>query len=153
MICRILVFVALLSPCAAKAQFSLAATQIGADGEAIGDAHDGTCTEDACRATLPVAVADDVCVLNVRVGAPERGGTGPILFAAGPCRSGRRLAVTPYPAEALYHLDRFGAATASFDVPFQAGNEGNFPNNMDDGVVHPFARVRLDIIATAMPGR
>jgi hypothetical protein len=147
---RIAMFVLLL-PTVADAQFSLNATELGFGAEQDGPTHAGTCGKDACRATLPVKLGGDVCILNIRVGAPAAEGWGSILFAAGPCRSGRMLVVKGYPASTGYVPDRFGAATLAFDVPFQSAKWANLPDGWDDAVVHEAARVRLDIVAVKLP--
>ena len=151
MLARIALVAALLPPGVARAQFSLAVTQIGGKYENDGQAHTGTCAKDACRAILPVQIGGDggdVCVLSVRVGAPTVAGSGRILFAAGPCRSGRKLAISGYPAATDYVLNQFGAASLSFVVPFQSAKWAMPSNDWDDAVVHEAATVRLDIVAT-----
>jgi hypothetical protein len=149
MFARTALVVALLLPDVAWAQFSLAVTQIGGRYENDGEAHTGTCAKDACRAVLPVRIGGDACVLSVRVGAPTVAGWGQILFAAGPCRSGRKLAISGNSAATGYALNRFGAASLSFVVPFQLAKWAWAMPSSDwgDGVVHKAATVRLDIVA------
>jgi hypothetical protein len=147
-----LLAVLLVLPVAAKAQFSLDVTQVGqaAVGQAAQEdypAHTGTCAKDACRATLPVQISGDWCVLNVRVGAPDRGGNGQVLFALGPCRSTLPRAIPGDAALASYHLDRIGAASLVLPI-ISRPTQWDGVIGLDDGVVRPDASVRLDIIAT-----
>jgi hypothetical protein len=88
MLARIAIVVALLLPSAADAQFSLDVTQIDLGFLEDGPAGAGACANDACRATIPLRIRYDFCVLNLRVGAPGSDGWGQITSALGPCRSG-----------------------------------------------------------------
>ncbi len=158
MLAHAAVYIALLMPCLAHAQFSLVATQIGPKDEPLGDPYTATCAKDACRVTLPVYVERVGCILNVRVSAPTRHGTGSIIFAAGPCQGGYGLAVYPGAASANYQLDPLGAMTRSYFVSFvRKGFGGTYsPEFLNDGVARPLpgAELRLDLIATgAQRGR
>jgi hypothetical protein len=144
----------LLVPAAARAQFSVVVTELGSYNSADGPEYAAQCAKDACRATLPVQVGAVRCVLNVRVGAPTSFGAGRIIFAAGPCERGAKLAIDQSYASVPYELDRFGAATKQFVLPFLRPSDADHDPYMDDGVVHGGAAVRLDIIATqAKTGR
>lgn len=69
----------LLLPVVAKAEFTLDVTQTSPESVADGPTYPGTCTKEACRATLSVQVGGSVCVLNVRVARPipaTRGASG-----------------------------------------------------------------------------
>src|SRR5580700_8385995 len=145
---RAAILVALLLPSVAEAQFRLDVTQIDPRSQEDGLTHAGVCAEDACRATIPLQIEDDLCVLNLRVGAPRGDGRGEISLALGPCRSGQVRAIPGDPFSAQYHLDRFGAASLVIAVPVRP-QWMSIPG-LDDGVQHPNAAVRLDIIATAM---
>ena len=154
MLARTAIIVALLLPSAAEAQFSLGVTQIEPGSQEEGGSQEedatraGTCAKDACRATVPLRVGDDLCVLNLRVGAPGDDGRGQISAALGPCRSGRVRAISGDPFSAEYHLDRFGASSLVVAVPIQPPQWRGM-TGLDDGVIRPDAAVRLDIIATA----
>ena len=149
MLARTSIVVALLLPTAAEAQVSLNVTQIDPGSQEDGPARAGACSNDACRATVPLRVGDDLCVLNLRMGMPDRDGWGQISLALGPCRSGQVRTISGDPFSANYHLDRFGAASVAIAVPIQPpqwmGRIG-----FDDAVRRPDPAVRLDIIATAM---
>jgi hypothetical protein len=138
-------------PSLARAQFSLVATQIGPKEEPIGTSYAATCAKDACRVTLPVYVAQVGCVMNVRVSRPTRHGMGNILFAAGPCQGGFKVAVDK--DSFFYQLDEFGAVSETYTLMFVPASpstmiEGPFGSN--DLVFRPSARfeLRLDLIAT-----
>jgi hypothetical protein len=147
MLARTAILVALLLPSVAEAQFSLDVTQIDPGSQNDGPTGAGVCAKDACRATVPLQVGDDLCVLNLRVGAPGGDGWGQISLALGPCRSGQVRVISGDPFPARYHLDRFGAASLAIAVPIQS-QWGGIPG-FDDGILRPDASVRLDIIATA----
>jgi hypothetical protein len=139
----------LILPHVAQAQFSLVATQLGYRDEADGASYEGICSRDACRATLPIRMFGIRCVLNIRVSAPTKAGSGGVLFAAGPCEGGYRLDLGPRNSfSAKYEVDSFGAVSKTYDVPIGSSADTSLDNGMDDGVVHPLVRVRLDVIAT-----
>jgi len=151
MLARTAILVALLLPSTAEAQFSLDVTQIDPGSQNDGPTGAGVCAKEACRATVPLRIGDDMCVLNLRVGAPGGDGWGQILLALGPCRSGRVRAISGDPFPAKYQLDRFGAASLTISVPIQPQWEG-IPG-FDDGVLRPDEAGRLDIIGrTITPG-
>ncbi|HTW72858.1 MAG TPA: hypothetical protein VME47_23480 [Acetobacteraceae bacterium] len=131
----------------ARAEFTLDVTQVGYDGGSEGPTYAGTCAGAACRATLPVKLGGDLCILNVWVGAPAGDGEGSVRFSAGPCRSGQRLAIVDFPVWAGYGIDRFGAATKTFNVPFHPAGGATYSGGIDDGVFHSSVSIRLDIIA------
>jgi hypothetical protein len=128
--------VLLVLPRFAFGQFSLVVTQIGPDGEEYGDAYAAHCADDACRATLPVRIDRDWCVLNIRVGAPARSGTGRVILALGPCRSKKTRAISAGWTPEVYKLGQFASVSTEYDVP------------LDDpfDIAAAFS-VRLDIIA------
>jgi hypothetical protein len=149
MLARAILCAILAVPCLARAQFSLLATQIGPKEEPIGTSYAATCAKDACRVTLPVYVAQVGCVMNVRVSRPTRHGMGSILFAAGPCQGGFKVAVDK--ERVFYQLDEFGAVSETHTLTFAPASpstmiEGPFGSN--DLVFRPSARLRLDLIAT-----
>jgi hypothetical protein len=151
MLARAIVCAILATPCLAHAQFSLVATQIGPKEDPIGTSYTATCAKDACRVTLPVYVANVGCVLNVRVSRPTRHGLGKVIFAAGPCQGGFKVAVDK--DSFFYQLDEFGAVSETFTLMFVPASpstmvEGPFGSN--DLVFRPSARfkLRLDLIAT-----
>jgi hypothetical protein len=96
---------------------------------------------------IPINLNGDVCVLNTQVQAPTREGWGVVRFAAGPCQSGLKLAVSPNAAKTGYTLDHFFAATQTFVVPLQIAMHRTMNTLLDDGVLHTPVVVRLDIIA------
>ena len=148
MLARIAIVVALLLPSAADAQFSLDVTQIDPESVEDGPALAGACASDACRATVPLRVGDDLCLLNLRVGVPGIDDWGQISSALGPCRSGKVRVISAEPLPTRYHLDRVGAASLVISLPIQP--QWNGVVGLDDGVRRPDPAVRLDIIATAM---
>jgi len=115
----------------ARAEFTLDVTQVGYDGASEGPTCAGTCAATACRATLPVKIGVDLCILNVWLGVPRilwaggpaGGPIGRIRFAAGSCRSGAKAAIAGYPASAWYYPDRFGAVSKTFYVQFEPAGE------------------------------
>jgi len=143
---RQILAIALLLPLSARAQFSLTATQVGLAGPDA-ESHAGNCSRDACRAIIPVRWGGEVCALNIRVAAPTREGWGGVMFAAGPCQSGRKVAVSPNASETGYTLDHVFAASQQFVVPLQSAAESIANKLIDDGVLHKPVVVRLDIIA------
>lgn len=151
---RATAYALLLQPAAAHAQFSLLATQVGPSDHANYTSYNGICSTDACRDTLPVLFDGVPCVLNVRVSAPNRFGRGHINFAAGPCRGGFQIRITPYFAGATYQTDRFGASSGIFHLELEPRTSSGSPDDppaLDDGVVRPTTNVELDIIATQRP--
>ncbi len=148
MIARPLAILVLLFPLIAKAEFKMEVTQVGPGSPQDDEApYPGACAMDACRATVPLLLGDDICILNVRVGAPSSAGWGQIQLAIGPCRSGRVRSLPPATSPARYHLDSFGATSIMLALPIEPprwmGIEG-----LDDGVRHAEAAVQIDIIAT-----
>jgi hypothetical protein len=144
-IVRILIAVGLLLPTVAWAQFTLDVTQIHqGPGQEDERTYHGACAKDACRATIPLQVEGDVCVLNLRVSPPDSAGNGQISQALGPCRSGRVGGMVLAGSPVAYHVDHFGAASVTLPLVLQP-SEWNSP--YDDGVVRATPAVRLDIIA------
>ncbi len=149
MIARAMALILLILPGVAEAQFSANVTQIGLGSPTDDDpAYPGVCAEDACRATIPLLFGNDLCVLNLRVGAPSIEGWGQIRLAMGPCRSGRVRSLSADRSLARYHLDSFGATSIVLTLPIQPP-QWNGIEGLDDGVLrHADAAVRVDIIAT-----
>jgi len=146
---RIFLCAVLIFPCAAQAQFSLVATQLGYKDEETGASYAGICSRDACRATIPIRIFGIRCVLNIRVSAPTKAGFGSVLFASGPCERGYRIDLANGNSRSdRYELDSFGAMSKAYDLPFGPSSNPSFGNGTDDGVVHPSVRVRLELIAT-----
>jgi hypothetical protein len=147
-IARTVAILLLLLPGVAEAQFRLDVTQIALGSPQEDDpAYPSACARDACRAAIPLLLGDDLCVLNVQIGAPSSDGWGQIWLALGPCRSSRVRVISNGLSSAKYHLDRFGVASMVLELSIQPrqwrGIEG-----LDDGVRRADAAVRLDIIAT-----
>lgn len=154
MLLRSTLYSLLFLPPMAYAQFSLVARQVGPEDPANYTSYNGICSFNACRDTLPVFFDKVPCVLNVRISAPNRLGTGQVNFAAGPCRGGFRIRITPNLAAANYQIDRFGASSGVFRLeiePLIFSRTPDDPPGFDDGVVRPTTSVELDIIATKHP--
>ncbi len=142
----------LVLPSMAFARFSVVARQLAYKEDAVGASYAGICTRYACRATLPIRMFGIRCVLNIRVSAPTKAGSGGVLFAVGPCEGGYRLELGPRNSfSAKYEVDSFGAMSKTYDVPIGSSADTSLDNGMDDGAVHPLVRVRLDVIATRRP--
>lgn len=146
MLARVALFIVLLLPGVAWAQFSLAVTQIDNDTREDIPTYQGVCAADACRATMPVRVGGDLCIMNVNLAAPDASLAGRVLFSVGPCRSGVKL--SNYPVSAGYFLDRLGATSQTVRMLFQPANWTPGTDDLNDAVVHETATLRLDIIAT-----
>jgi hypothetical protein len=130
----------------ARAEFTLSVTEAGRGSRDDGPAYPAACSKIACRATLPIHVGVDACILNVWLGAPTRNGMGGIRFVAGPCRSGRQVSIPDGVATTAYRLDRFGATSSTHELQFLIHEaSGDFVNSVEVGAV------RLDVICTEAP--
>jgi hypothetical protein len=125
----------------ALAQFSLVVTQTDAGKE---NPVEATCSHDACRATLAAKFGGDVCILNIRVGAPSHRGTGTVEIANGPCRSGRAIFTPESAKQSFYTVDDFGAFTETIQLPV-----GSKPwaDDRSDLVLRTGISLRIDVIA------
>ena len=134
----------LVLPAAARCQASLNVTQAGLHDRHQGETHAAMCVQGACRAVLPVEIADDLCLLDLHLSAPSAAGEGTVLFATGPCGSSRRATIRGGDEMTTYRLDSLGAAHIRVDVFLQASKS-------DPDIIYPDepATVRLDIRAGA----
>lgn len=140
------VFVLLHDAPSARAEFTLSVTEAGRGSRDDGPAYPAACSKTACRATLPIHVGVDACILNVWLGAPTPNGMGGIRFVAGPCRSGRQVSIPDGVATTAYRLDRFGARSSTYELQFVIREgSGDFVNSVEVGAV------RLDVICTEAP--
>jgi hypothetical protein len=125
----------------AAAQFSLVVTQIDAGRQ---DPVEATCSHDACRATLAAKFGGDVCILNIRVGAPSHRRTGSVRIAAGPCRSGRAMFTPESAKQSSYTVDDFGAFTETIQLPV---GSSPWADDRSDLVFRTGISLRIDVIA------